>query len=261
MKSPPQTPSRWSRERWLLTVGICFVLQLGLLFLFAERPRSISPPAPLSTTFHLLPKPLTQEQLSASFFASDPTLFSAASQHGFSGAAWLRVPVQKYSFGDTNEATDWLALNPEQLGKNIAALTENSSELPTQVAEEPISQIGPLPFFVSAETVKTQSALRVEGELAGWKFNLREPLRVWPHTELVTNSVVQVAANLAGEVVSARLLTRCGLADADREALKIARTTRFQIGNGGKKTTTWGKMIFEWITILPATTNAVAKPE
>ena len=260
MTSPAQTPPRWTRERWLLAAAIIFALQIGIIFLLAEHPRETARNVKMETKFHLLAQPLSEDQISKSFFANDPMLFVSASLHGFSGPAWLRRPAPNYDLSETNESAHWLTLNPEQLGKTMLAAHENATQLPLQISDEPISQIDSLPIFLSPETMRGQSALRMEGPLAARRLELRALLPSWARSELVTNSIVQVAANAAGEVISARLLARSGFADADQEALKISRTVRFHPEATAQKIS-WGKMIFEWNTVAPEPTNGVVKSQ
>ena len=75
-------------------------------------------------------------------------------------------------------------------------------------------------------------------------------LHVWPSLKLLTNSVVQIAVNPAGEVVAARLAASCGLATADAEAAAKARALRFRPSPSAVMQ--WAEAIFQWHTIEPA---------
>jgi TonB family protein len=252
-------PSGWTRERRLLATGVLFTLHVALIFLFASHSNVVHPPARQATQFHLISTPLAEADVGRFLFASDPTVFVSANFHGFSGAAWMERPAQKYDLADANETPIWLGFNPENLGQTASMLDDPSAPAPLPQVEESLPQADPLPLFLSAPTVKTQSVFKLEGELASRPLRLSLPLPSWTRNELVTNSVVQISANAVGEIVSARLLTRSGYPTADNEALAIARTARFQPDPDGKPSS-WGKMIFQWSTLLPEATNSTVKP-
>ena len=83
-------------------------------------------------------------------------------------------------------------------------------------------------------------------------------LPVWATNSLITNSIVQLAVNSDGQVVSARLEERSGLTKADTQALEIANRMRFTAAGGGRETLTWGRAVFDWRSVAApeASTNA-----
>ena len=94
--------------------------------------------------------------------------------------------------------------------------------------------------------------VRVEGELATrW---LGEPLRLpaQPHSDLLSNSVVQVTVLPDGRTFSAVLLGGCGLREADQEALQRAGAVRFAplpepaTPPPEAPGLAWGRLIFPW---------------
>jgi hypothetical protein len=114
----------------------------------------------------------------------------------------------------------------------------------------------------------------VEGPLAGRPLAAPLELPGWPASELVRDSVVQVAVAPSGEVVFATLLSVRGpksaeQQQADARALDLARGARFQprpvengaepLGGGGLD---WGTLVFRWQTVSPLPTPAapVASP-
>src|SRR5207245_953211 len=109
--------------------------------------------------------------------------------------------------------------------------------------------------------------LQVEGELADRLLVSSVTLPSWPHTDILTSSVVQVLVDRDGNAVSASLSSSSGLKEADKKALDAARAIRYQpIGANGTNqppvaTLNWGKLIFNWHTIpLPATNPPSQKP-
>jgi hypothetical protein len=113
------------------------------------------------------------------------------------------------------------------------------------------------------------SGWRLEGALAQRRLLTGFELRSWQHTELLTNSIVQMVVDAAGAPVSLTLLPPgSGLAEADQTALTLARGARFEpLPAAGPQTLasalarlTWGRIIFEWHTMPPPPTKTAASP-
>jgi hypothetical protein len=105
----------------------------------------------------------------------------------------------------------------------------------------------------------TESSFSIEGALADRPLLSQFALHSWPATEILTNTVVQIAVDAAGRVFSASLLVKSASPDANAAALNLARLARFQpLRWLGEKppppgALSWGKIIFHWHT-----TNAPA---
>jgi TonB family protein len=83
-------------------------------------------------------------------------------------------------------------------------------------------------------------------------------LPAWPSDQLLSNSVVQIAVNSAGQVVSARLLGRSGLPGADNMALDKSRNLRFKPVPASPPA--WGRAVFAWETAEATNTGAPGAP-
>ena len=258
MKRPPAEPAQWTRGRFLGLVGVLFVLQAGLILLFAEREQSSSHVVPPPGHFGLVRMPLTADQLSKKFFASDPTVFSLPNLHGFSERAWLRPAAQQFEMPSETEAPAWLTNDAVQLGTNFPQLSGAKSVQPFGLPAQRGPDSEPWPAFLSPEVIKTQSILEIEGDLAGRPFNTPAGLPAWPSAQLLANSVVQIAVDSAGQVIAARLLARSGSTDADTNALDKARNLRFRPASSPAPV--WGNAVFEWQTVEPTNASPAAAP-
>ncbi len=241
-----------------MTIASLLALQVGFIFVFAERHHPVRPPK-ARPNFHLLTEPVTSRQLARTFFASDPTLFSGASLHSFSGPAWLRIDRQTYSFPNDEKLARWLDLDTNQLG-HLSDLSLTRLRTVPAATELPSPKIEPFPFFRTEEHFRTQSTVRVVGDLAAKKPELPTNLPSWPvanPSELVTNSIVELAVCPGGEVVSSRLLVRSGSGAADAEAVRLARKLQFSGGapSGPEAKLTWGRLVFEWRSLPIPETN------
>jgi len=105
---------------------------------------------------------------------------------------------------------------------------------------------------------RTNSTLRVAGDLVNRRLLNPPQLQSWPALDLLTNTVVQVLVNAEGNVFSSTLLTLSGSKEADQNALDVARAARFEPLRRSSPALTIGALIFEWHTAPLA--NAAANP-
>ena len=257
MNSAALEPRGWRTPRWFLLVALIFVSQLLLIYLLSARKRASVRPPPARASIQLFTRQLTESEFSKIFLASDPTLFARANPHGFSGAAWLKVPQRNYDLSERTELPFWLSLHSEQLGNDVVQFVRTNT-----IAQLPLSEISAPKILASSildltSTAKSNSQFRVEGNLARHELIAVPKLQSWATNEILRNTVVQIAVDGRGTVLSPRLLLRSGLVDADRAALDTARNLQFI--PSGKNETVWGKLIFDWHTIPVTTTNGVVK--
>ena len=252
MKEPEQEFSVWTRGRLFGVAGSLFVLQVGLIALFGARSAKPMAATPSATQFRAVGALMSEGQLRRMFFASDPAVFPLPSRHGFSGRAWMNQPPAQYQSTNQLEAPHWLPLDAARLGTASAILNDAEETAPLTLAQVEIRQLEPLPVFLSPQIIPTQSAFRVEGELAQRLLAPAPELHAWPsaNTKLLADTVVQIAVNPAGDVVAARLLTRCGSVDADGDAVAKARALRFRASPGAP--VRWSQAVFRWQTTFPA---------
>jgi hypothetical protein len=239
----------WTRRRFWGVAGLFFLLQAGLLVLFGGGGRAASKTVSPEAQIRLLGDPVTADQLSKLFFASDPAVFVRPSPHDFSGRAWLNAPEEEAQMPQETEEPAWLRLDSARLGTNFPSLARNASLLPFGLMDGMEAAPEPWPVFLPPETFRTQSVLVMQGDLARRELNPPKELRVWPNAQVLSNTVVQIAVNSAGQVISARLLGRSGSTDADTNALDEAGNLRFRPSVA--RAPVWGQAIFEWQTVEP----------
>jgi hypothetical protein len=250
MKNALQQESSWTRRRFFGVVGALFVLQAGLILLFGERSR----PRPLlsapAVRFRALEASLDERQLLRQFFVGDPAVFSLPSHHGFSGRGWLDQRPLEYQAENQFEPPIWLPLGTALLGTNFSNLLAGSEAIPGGLADQQALHEEPLPAFLAPEIISTQSVFRLEGGLGDRLQGAGPDLPLQPSEKLLTNSVVQIAVDPAGEVVAARLDAPCGSPEADADAVAKARALRFRAAPS--EATQWGEAVFQWQTTEPA---------
>lgn len=254
MNSAALEPVPWKARHWLPLLGFIFAAQLFAIYLLSAH-RKTSTPSPLpqpSPSIRLVTGPANPLKLSETFLASDPMLFAAANREGFSGAAWLKIPKRNYDISERVETPYWLSLDATQLAGGIGQFVRTNVIAPIQIAQNIAPRISASPALDLARNAQTQSRLRIEGDLASRQVIDFPALKSWASSEILSNTVSQIAVNQRGTVVAVRLLARSGLPDADRFALEASREIRFAPDR--QTEATWGNLIFDWHTL--ATTNA-----
>jgi TonB family protein len=247
----------WSRRRsWSTVLGLS-ALQIALLYWFSARgPVQPRPAAPA-------PRLRWAGAAAGELLAlGDPTLFAQSHAHGFSGAPWMRIPVPEYQAPAWSEPPRWLALDAPQLGADFHLYVQTNQPVPRGFSVQPEAQLAAPDTEETAPATAAPSALRIEGALAARHLRTPPRLRAWEHTDLLTNSVVQVLVNADGDVVSSVLIRSSGLTAADDRALAVARAAQFSASSAGSAAVpsasepllTFGILVFEWQTLpLPAT--------
>ena len=254
MTTAAAVPRPWPRRRWWIVVAFVFVVQLGLIFGLSDR-RLTQPRRPRSEpALHLAPASTAD-----SLALSDPTLFALPHAQGFSGLAWLRPPQPPTNSFERSEDPQFLPLSAQQLGDTFrcAVETERGGSLLSFIRPQPVLMLpGAAPPLL-----QSKSNLRLEEGLARRKLVTPIQLPTEQHNDLLMPSVVQLVVDSEGRPVSVPvLLSRSGSTDADNDALRLARTARFNsVTREGPGDTvnplaqlTWGRMIFEWQTLPKA---------
>jgi hypothetical protein len=158
----------------------------------------------------------------------------------------------------------WLALDPQALGRDFARAVSTNVLVPPSVAEQVVPPMLRYEPHFPSDPIVQQSRLSYEGELAARSLPTPIPLRSWPRTDLLSNSIIRAAIDADGRTLFPALIAECGLPEADRLALKLAAEVRFRpLPRAARDATrqgplAWGKLIFEWHTASVAATNPPA---
>jgi len=256
----------WPRKRWWAAVVLALGLQIGLVLWLADRsPITARSPTDAPVVFPA-ESPLTRLPTLA-----DPLLFSPANPHSFSGAVWMNTPKLEYQVSDWTSPPGFLALPANQLTNAFSTFIKTNSSSTFAAADSPAPKLPSPQLSRPGAAITPESRLRIQGDLERREMIMPVALPGWPHTDVLSNSVVEVLVDLDGNTVSANLVTSCGLKtpdkDPDQYALNVARALRFQsihgIGPATASVTSlaWGKLVFEWQTVaLPATNLPSQKP-
>jgi hypothetical protein len=252
---------RWSNRKWLLTIFLVFLLQLALIIYLGERPSIPLPPPRFLTSIQLAADPLSEEQIANSPTLSDPTLFALPQPKSFSGDAWFTFSPLDHTFVDWDEPHRWLELDTNRLGMDFSSLVERREGQPWLIADKPMPPLAGIEILTTPQPIRTNSVLRVGGELANRALVRPIELPSWANSDILTNSVAQIIVDSHGFAVSAILLSSSGLAEADQYALRIASSAQFvplppkEVKDNSANSLLFGRLAFEWHTVPPRMTN------
>lgn len=247
---------RWSNRKWFSTIFLVFLLQLALVVYLGERPSVPAPPPQFGTSIRLAVDPWTDKEWATAPALSDPTLFALPHPRSFSGAAWFTFTPVDYQFSDWTEPHRWLELDTNRLGGDFISLVEKQEPPALLVADKPMPALAGIEIFTAPQPVRTQSQLRLEGDLSDRPLLTPLELPSWAHADILTNSVVQLMVDAKGFAVSAVLLSTSGLKEADQFALKAATGAQFEPmatrPENKKEPLAFGRLVFEWHTMAPS---------
>jgi TonB family protein len=256
MNAAATTVTAWSRQRWVWTVLLVFSLQGSLFWMLSDTTPGTERRPGSGPTLYLIAGTPAEAQLHDSLVLGDPTFYSLANRRGFSGAVWRDFLRPRLHLGDWREPDRWLAPRLDTLTATFTSFVRSNAFPTLAIAETPPTRLDRIP--VTADLLAVESTLRIDGPLAGRRLMTSITLETWPAGEWVTNTVVQLAVNAAGEPVSVVLLERSGSKAADQRALELARTARFAPLPGeplppplAMAPRTWGELVFQWQVHAP----------
>jgi hypothetical protein len=264
METKVPSQDRWPSHRWWLLITLVFAAHVGVMFALGGR-RPIAPRRPGA-----VPELRLATGSSELLALQDPTLFALPHSRGFAAAAWRQISKIEFPPFRWTEPPRWLPLPVEQFGDTLLRFVETNTFARVEFETLPAPQLA-LPEARLEMPPVTQSALRVAGELAERRLLTPLGLPSRPGADLLTNSVVQVLVDAAGNVLSHKLLrSDSGAKDrdqqeADQRALELAKAARFSplppSGNAAASPLgrlSLGALIFEWHTVPRPATNAPA---
>lgn len=217
----------WRSQYWWLALGAIFLFQFVVLFLLGSRrwpePKYMDRP----TQYMTVTDPGHSSVWSKQLDVRDPTIFSLASREGFSGAIGAGLWNLNHELDQWRDQDRWWTNAPSELGLAFHRFM-GTNVLPRHTLaanpQPPLANIG-----IAEEKRKLETSW-----LEFWNgpsLPLRGPppsLPVWSLNDVLSPTVVDTKVDRSGYVFSSTLLESSGVPEADQEALRIARSLRFE---------------------------------
>lgn len=256
MNPYPPEACAWSPRRWLCLCGTLLALHVGAIWYFSAPAPASKKDAGFGPRMLWAADPAAAHAINSLPLLEQSVLFALPGNEGFSGSAWLAYRPQQGNWNDWVDAPEWLRISADRLGDGYRATAVTNTFAPLLIADKP------MPRLLGFETLRVndpppaRSALQILGTLAQRVVVNEVDLPAWPYTDLLTNTVVQVLVDGAGEVVTACILDSCGLKAADDHAMQQARAARFAVAPPAERLTS-GRLVFQWHTLaMPLALNA-----
>lgn len=259
-----QEPS-WSAGRWLRVVAGVFAAQLFLAWILAERTghpvREVKPLPPVA----LLTLPTMNQAVHQHPAVAGAALFALVDPRGFSGAAWLRIEPRDTPLTDWQEPEFWLSANPDRLGLPFQRFVQTNAPQLTSAATVPPFQRAPVALPPSP--APSISTFVVTGHLARRAVVTPPVLPLWPLSDTLRPTRVNVAVDASGEVFSAvqeaatQKSTDAAQQLADKKAVELVQQMRFAPSPSKQPASPigsdlmWGTIVIRWQTVAPAITQ------
>jgi len=265
MNGSTSNPVAWSRGRWWMAAVIALIIQVLLIVALSDLRPIVARLPEAQTSLQLVGDAPPDSAMGALVGLEDPTLFALPNLRGFSGAAWMKARPLARRRIDLTEPPLWLTQNVERLGAAFAELVRSNPAPHHAFGDKPAPRLSEV--TVPPVPLPARSSFRIEGELAG--RDLMTPLEVpsFPHTDLLTNTVVEISVDPSGFPFPPFVLAGSGSKAADQRGLELARSMRFKplAATGGRSSRnavslTFGKVVFQWHTIEPPPTNRPSAP-
>jgi hypothetical protein len=240
-----------------------FVVQVALVLWLGARQQ----PTPARPDFGMdvvLAGDESMAQWEKATWISDPTLLALPSFRGFSGPAWLRFNPPDYQPSEYSEPPRWLALDARILGNTFLSYVTTNDVLARPKSDRPLPPLQRYEPNYPNAAVPSQSQLQIEGELSGRLLPGQFELKSWPHSEILSNTIVQTAIDDEGRPVTTTLLQETASHEADLYALDLSRKARWRPRRVDSRRpdllgkVTWGRLVFQWHTLPLSETNRVS---
>lgn len=266
MNAVAAQPVSGGRRRWVLIVVGGVAVHVALVFWFGERPPPAGVIPKADPVFRAAVDPDSIRAVAEAPMLCDPTLFALPSSAGFSGEAWLQLVPAPVPPREWTEPPQYLPLATNDLGNFFSEFVATNRHNGSVIEEMLKPRATTADILVLNDLLGTQTVVHVEGPLAARPMlaPLAVPNPVYP--DVLTNTVVQLVVNAAGQAESVIVLEGCGVKAVDDQALATAKNSRFRplplhtmksVPNASEAVTL-GKMVFQWVTVSPANTNAMA---
>ena len=261
MNTPAPVDDHWSARRWVVSITVVFGALLGVTYLFTGDANIPGRDSRSSTT--LLPS--AGDDLLERLAIPDPAWLALPNRRGHS-AAWLtNTGLPPHEYYEWNPPEQWMEYNASTAGMALAEYLRANRTVPRAVFDKPLpelSKVDPPEVHLRNRTTLERTGALVDRPLAKLVA-----LTSWSHGDVLPPSVVQVDVAASGFVLNARLLRRCGLAEADSYALEHARLMHFiALTNApiddplSLKGLATGNLFFNWHTLPDSVTNILKRP-
>ena len=244
----PPAAAGWSWKKVCLLILLVFAMHVAFVFLLGAKKPVVSRAVTKVPVFQLADSGNELIRL------TDPTLFVLPHAEDFTPDIWAQPRASWAPTFSWNEppAPAFLPSPPaELLGLAFNEFMQTNRSAAKLLNFKPEPQM-----FVSEVTIESalpqHSTWQLAGEAAGRRLLNTLSVPTLSFNDVIAPSRVQLLVDPDGNVASTVLLKSSGAAEADQQALALARTLQF----APAERLMFGEVTFNWHTVPVATTNA-----
>jgi TonB family protein len=243
MNAPDFRRRRRADIRWILVATGITALQAAAIFWMADR-------SPVEAVHPASVRHVRLAGWDLTSALSDPLLLALPTANGFAGIGWRVASDPGYSAEDWTEPVRWLGHSETNLVRVFLAA-------PAAGIGRGVSADKPAPQLVQRSVPRLplagETRVRLEGGEGDWEWEVPLAVSSITHSNVLSETVLQIATDPSGLVFSAVVLKSSGSKSADQQALALVRTARFRVTREGlpDRRWNWARLVFDWRTLAP----------
>ena len=260
--------TRWSRERWFLTISIIFAVQVVVVIWLSGRMDEPIKARSKKLQTHYVSTEMSAE-LAPLLQLIDPTIYALANPEGFSGAVWLNVNPVEYRSAGWSDPPQFLKFDEEQLLSDLEQFGRANQPRRSPVPANMVGDYAPRVELSKELKPSAETMFEIAGELRPDDLAGAPSLPTVEFDGVLAPSIVLLQVDQRGRVFSANLTGSSGLASADQSAMKIGRSLQFEAARGFSATTDnrdfdnlrHARFVVHWSTVpVPPTNSPPSNP-
>ena len=201
------TTNPWSRRRWVATALGILGLQITAILLLDRQKLRTASATHFGPGVQFAMDAASTKRWIESPLSLDPTVFGLPHSDGFSGTAWLDAQSMEYQAKEWTEPPRWLEPSPQYFGSFFASFVAEEKPGVLRIADKSIPALNASDVWISSDAIAATTDLQAEGAAARRLIRPEtNSLPSWPHSDILSNTVVQIVIDAAGIPVSTTLL-------------------------------------------------------
>ena len=245
---PAPPAAGWSWKKLYLIILFASAAHVAFVFLLGAKKPVVPRAVTNVPVFHLADSGNELIRL------TDPTLFVLPHAEDFTPAIWSTPRASwtpTFSWDEPPAPAFLPSPSTDTLGAAFQAFMQTNRSATVLLNLKPEPRLF-VPNVTIESALPQNSTWQLAGEVAGRRLVTTLVVPTLSFNDLIAPSQVQLLVDTDGNVASTVLLKSSEDAEADRQALALARTLRF----APAEQLTFGEIIFNWHTVPVTTTNA-----
>jgi hypothetical protein len=242
-------------------------LHVLVLLAFSTKRTALRPLTQRLSDIYFVPDPEPGSPLAEVLSLQDPRVFFRLEAQSFSRMNSLAQSRFSHELMNRTQPYRWLAPSEQYWAANFHRYVGGAVRRSAVLTEKMPPTLSDVPS--SKPALPAHALLQIEGDLAGRRLLSNLPLPANESSAILTNTVIRIVVDAAGQTLWAALMFGSGSPKADQSALAFAKQVRFESmtapghesESAGAREHAFGQLVFQWFPAAPGATNqTTAKP-